>query len=282
MTKEEMVAAKIPEELHENPLLKETKDFASLAKIAVDLKSYQGNSIRVPGPEAGEKDKKEFAEKLKKHAPQLVELPEDAEKAAPVEDLLFERLGKPKEVKGYKALKELGVEVPEGVKVNEDELRQLAHDLGLTNKQYAKMAKDAVAKRVDQHQKASDLRKQVKAELGDAMEERLLLAAATAKKLGRSDEYVQQLKNGAVPVEELRSWLGAAKALGTETSEIGNQGGGGKAKLTPAEAREREMEIRRNPALGDKSHPMHDELVQKLYEYTLAQDPSLAASVEEG
>lgn len=274
MTKDEMVAAKIPEELHENALLKETKDMAGLAKIAVDLKAYQGNSIRVPGPEAPEQDKKEFHEKLKKHAPRLIELPEDQEKAIPVEELLFERLGKPKDAKGYKDLKALGVEVPDGVKVSEDDLRAIATNLGLTNRQYAKMAKDAVAKLTDQHQKTGELRKAVKAELGDAMEERLAAAAATAKKLGRSDEYVQQLKNGAVPVEEVRSWVAAAKALGTEPGELGGQPGGG-GKLTPSEAAERASEIRRNPALFDRSHPDHDRLVKRLFEYESAANPGL-------
>jgi hypothetical protein len=269
MTKDEMVAAKIPEELHENPMLKEVKDLPTLAKVAVDLKSYQGNSLRIPGPEASDTDKKEFTEKLKKANPKLIEMPEDAKEAEPVEELLFGRLGRPKDSTGYPSLKDLGVEP----KLDEPGLRAQAHELGLTKKQYAKMVTTVAKVAADQAQKDSDLAKVLKSELGEAFEERLSAAAVAAKKLGRSDDFVQRLKNGAVNAEEAKSWINVAKSMGAEGNEMGGQDGSGSAKITPSEALDRIEELYRNPALHDKSHPRHAELVTKLHEYTAASEP---------
>jgi hypothetical protein len=269
MTKEEMVAAKIPEDLHDNALLKEVKDLPTLAKVAVDLKSYQGQSIRIPGPESGDADKKEFHEKLKKAAPSLVEIPDDEKAAEPITDILLARLGKPKDRTGYPTLKDLGIET----KMDEESLRAQADELGLTKKQYERMAK-ATAKIMEaQAQKNSELAKAIKSELGEAFEERLTAAAAVAKKLGRSAEFVEKLKNGAVNAEEAKSWINVAKAMGAEAGELGGQDGGGSQKITPSEARERIDELYRNPALHDKSHPRHPELVAKLLDYTRAANP---------
>jgi hypothetical protein len=78
MTKEEMVALKIPEELHENDTLKEAKDVPFLGEsCSWTRRQFVGSSIRIPGADAGEEDKKAFREKLKTAVPDLVELPAD-------------------------------------------------------------------------------------------------------------------------------------------------------------------------------------------------------------
>lgn len=269
MTSEELEKLGIPKDLHETPLLKEVKDLPTLAKVAVDLKAYQGSSIRIPGPEASEDDKKSFNEKLKKANPNLFEMPADQAEAAKVEDTLFERLGKPKDRTGYPALKDLGIET----KMDEEGLRQQAAELGLTKKQYERMAKSTAKIAEERNQKESALAGELRKELGQAFEERLTAAAVLAKKAGLPDEFVQKLKNGAVPVAEAKGWIALAKGMNTEPGELGGQPSGGSSKITPAEAKERIAELYRNPALFDKSHPQHDELVKKLHEYTAATLP---------
>lgn len=267
MTKEEMAALNIPETLHENPTLKEIKDIPTLAQVAVDLKAYQGASIRIPGPDAGEPAHKEFREKLKAKVPDLVEVPSDPEKLAAVEESIFERLGKPKEAKGYPTLLEAKVELPEAVKVNEDELRAYATKLGMTKKQYVAFAKEVIAERTAIVSADSEQRKALRSELGEAFDDRLTAAANAAKKLGYSDARVEAIRTGRVSVEEAKAWINVAKSVGVEGSAHVAEGSGSH-RMTPEEAKLAVEELYANPAIRDASHPQHKSLVEKLHKYT--------------
>jgi hypothetical protein len=275
MTKEEMVALKIPEDLHENPTLKEAKDVASMAKAYVDTKAFVGSSIRIPGQDAGEEDKKAFREKLKTAAPELVEVPADPAKFAEVEGQLFEKLGRPKKVEEYPGLKESKIEVPAEVRLDETELRKTAHGLGMTKKQYLVFAKNVVDERTKEAGLASEARGALKKELGDAFDERLSAAALAAKKHGMGEAFVTALRTGNIPPEQARGWIAVAKATGTEGSDFGRGGGeSGKGKMTPREAQDALAELRKNPALFERNHPEQKRLTQKLVELTEIAYPS--------
>ena len=265
MTPEEMQKLGIPADLHANETLIQAKDVPTLAKMLVDTKAFVGGSIRIPGPDAGDEDKKAFRAKLKEKVPDLVEVPADPAKFAEVEGMLFEKLGRPKDAKEYPALKDLGVQVPAEVKIEEEQLRSYAHGLGLTKKQFAELAKAAVAERVKASQLTSEARIALKKELGDAFDERLLAAAAAAKKMGASDAEVDAIRTGNIPPHTAKNWINVAKAIGAEGAEFGREGGGA-TKMTPAEAQAQIAELYNNPALKDKSHPDNKRLVNKLVE----------------
>jgi hypothetical protein len=263
MTKEEMIAHKIPEEYHANPALLEAKDVSSLAKRLIDTQAHVGASIRIPGADAGEEDKKAFREKLQKQVPDLVEVPADPTKFAEVEGMIFEKLGRPKDAKEYPSLKDSKIEVPAEIKIEESELRAYAHGLGFTKKQFIAFAKDVVAEKIKASQMTSEARGALKKELGDAFDERLASAAVAAKKMGASDAVVDALRTGNVPPEEAKRWINVAKAIGAEGSEFGREGGAA-TKMTPQEAQDQIAELYRNPALTNKSHPENKRLSEKL------------------
>lgn len=250
----------IPEDIRASEALKDFKDVGALAKSYVETKALVGRSLRLPGPDASEADKKAFREELKKKVPTLIELPEDEKQFEEVASQLWKRLGKPDDEKGYPAIKDL----PEGVEVNEDEIRQLAKGLGLTRKQYAQLVSGVVEDRKKRVELESESRKALKKELGEAFDERLSAAAAAAKQLGYSDERVAQIQKGLVSVEDAKAWINVAKALGKESRDLG---GGpesrGPGKLTPAEAREQIAEIYRNPDFTNPQSPRYRDLVEK-------------------
>jgi hypothetical protein len=264
MTKEELAALKVDPSLHDDPTLKEIKDIPTALKVLVDTKAHVGASIRIPGPDAGEADRTAFRERLMKSVPDLVELPADPTKFQAAEGQIFERLGRPKEAKEYPSLKDAKIELPEGVKVDEDQLRSYAHKLGFTKKQYATFAAEAVKERASLVALQSEARAALKKELGDAFDDRLTAAAVAAKKLGASEEMVNALKSGNVPAEQAKLWIGVAKSMGTEGGEFRQQEGGGSGKMTPDEAKTQIEEMYRNPAIHQKDHPDRVRLEQKL------------------
>lgn len=263
MTKDELTKLGVPPELHEDATLKEIKDVPTAMKVLVDLKSYQGQSIRIPSKEAGAEALAEFHTRLKEKVPSLIDVPTDEAELGKVEDVVLARFGKPKEAKAYPSLTDAKIEVPEGVKIDEDNLRELAFKLKLTKSGYLELARSTVAEQTKRTQLGSENRKALKTELGEAFEERLLAAASIAKKLGADEATIQAVKTGAADPALTRQYLAAAKLAGTEGEGFGGTTGGGQGKLTPAEAEAKFNEILRNPALFDGSDPTHNDVVAK-------------------
>ena len=273
MTKDELTALKVDPSLHEDPTLKEIKDIPTALKVLVDTKAFVGKSIRLPSESASPEEREAFVTDITKKIPSLIALPADPAKLAEVEGTIFEKLGRPKDETGYPTVKELIKELPDGVEVDEKELRATAKRLGLTKKGYAELAKAAVEQRTAIVQRNSEQAKALKKELGEAAEERLTAAAAAAKKLGRSDDYVTALKNGAVPAEEAKAWINVAKSLGEEGKGFFTGQESGNGRLTPDEAKAQIAELRRNPALTDSSNPEHGWAVERLYTLNKAAYP---------
>lgn len=256
MTAEEMQKLGIPVEYHNEQIFKEAPDLPTVFKVARDLNAYKGNSIRVPGPEAGEADRTEFYGKLKKHAPGLIEIPTDEAKR---EEALLEHLGVPKDAKEYPA-----ADLPEEVVAR---LRAEAKEENLTKRQFERRV-EREKKAIESSTKAqADAMKGLKTELGAAFEDRLTTAAAASKKLGADEKTVQAIKEGKAPVDSIRTYLNVAKSLGTEPGDLGDHSGNGPKSLTPDEVRGRIGEIFKNPAFMDKAHPQYRDLQDKLLEY---------------
>lgn len=273
MTKEELIALKVDPKLHEDPTLKEIKDIPTAMQVLVDTKAFVGRSLRIPSENASAEERAAFRKDLQAKIPTLIELPTEAAELEKVEESIFEKFGRPKDEKGYQPVKEVVKDLPEGVQINEDEIRAIGKKLGLTKKQYAEFAKGVIEERVRVHNANSEAMKALRKELGDATEERLSAAAMAAKKLGAGDDLVAAIKKGSLPVEQVRLYVNAAKAMGTEPGEFGAAGQGGKYRLTPGEALLQIEELRRNPALNDPHSPAHNAAVEKLLELNRAAYP---------
>lgn len=267
MTRDELIAAGVDASLHEDPTLKEVPNVATALKQLVDNKAEVGRRIRIPSESAPAEEREAFRADAAKKL-DLVFIPADEKKREEAEAGIFERLGRPKDKTGYPEIKSIVKEMPEGIQVDEGQLRDTASRLGLTKKGYATLVTETVEAAKKAAQMNGEQRAALKKELGDAMDERLKSAAITAKKLGRSDEYVQKLRNGAVSVEEARAWLETAKALGDEGSGLGGRDPTLPAKLTPDEAKMQLSELRRGKALMDEYDPGHEAAVKKLHELT--------------
>jgi len=63
----------LPEDLRGEAMFKDIPDVPTLAKVARDLKAYQGRSIQVPADDADEKARDEFKAKLLGIAPSIAE-----------------------------------------------------------------------------------------------------------------------------------------------------------------------------------------------------------------
>ena len=235
--------ASLPPELQAEPMIQQTPDLATLAKVAVDLKKYQGASLKPPSADAGPEARAEFIKKLTALVPEVVYFPEDATARAAAEDSIWAKLGRPEDPKGYTLD---GVEVPEGVNV--ENLAVAAKALGLTKAQFKEFAKAHAGEVSNAMAQEASARAALKAELGEAYEERVGLAKAAALKLGVPATVVDSM-----PAAQIKVWANVAKSIGGETRQVAGQGGGSSGKMTPAEAEAAMAEIRNRPEYWDSS-----------------------------
>lgn len=256
----------LPEDIREAESLKNFEDVGQLAKSFVETKAMQGNSIRIPGEDAGDEDKKEFVDKLLNHVPDVMLKPnfEDDEQSTE----FFRSIGMPEKPEEY--------EIPEveGVKVNEDRanvLQGLAHKHKITKSQFAGFMKDlnAIDAQVMQQRKeqAEENQKALAQEWGVKYDANISAAAKIAELTGAPSSLLEAVKNKEAGPETMKWLLELSQAIGGEGSAFNDQQGGGNASgMTPAEADAKISEIMNNKKhpYWDSHHPEHGKALQNM------------------
>jgi hypothetical protein len=256
--------AELDQDLQNSPSLKDIPDVKTLAKSFVDNMAHIGASIRIPGKDAGDEDKKAFYAKLTAAAPNLIPKPDDADPVA--QDTLWKALGKPGAHDKYT--------LPEGIAVPDDVLatmRANAFDSGLTNRQFQAQAK-LVAKKLDEVKSGeAKLVADLKAHFGQAYDDRMAKIRTYLTQTNAPADLKKAFETGAVS-KDLAEYMSTivASVSGKETSIIDNSNTGG--KLTPAEAQVKIDEINRNPQhpYWVNNDPGHQRAVDDMYLYMSA------------
>lgn len=242
-------------ELRDDPSLKDFNDVQALAKSHRETKAFVGSSIRPPGPDATPEARKEFYDKLVKHAPELVPLRDgDAE----AEKVVWGKLGRPAKREEYVFAP------PAGVDINLEGLRDAAEAAGMTKGQFTKLAEKTVLGAQAQTLASQKDRDALKVEWGAAYETKLKNAAAIAQKMGQPEALCGAILAGKLSSSALKTWDAIAIAVPGEGRGVAGQaGGGGGDLLTAAEAQSRFREVQNHPAYFNKNHPEHDAMVEK-------------------
>lgn len=250
-----MPIKELPDDLRDDPSLKDFNDLPSLAKSYREQKAFVGGSIRPPGPDAKPEEKKEFRDKLQKHAPDLVQF---VEGDADAEGRVWEKLGRPKDEAGY--------EFATDVQLDMNLLRTVAKNTGMTKAQFAKFAEATAAGMRKQTEASKADQAALKTEWGQGYDQQLKDAAAVAAKLNADEATVKAIAAGTMRSKDLKIWAGIAKSVGKEPGGDLNGGKPNSGGLTPTEADAQFREIQRNPAYFDRNHVDHERLVKKAVE----------------
>lgn len=249
----------LSEELRDHKTLQDVKDVEGLAKQFIDSQQMIGQSIRVPGPDAGEDALKAFHAKLTEKVPGLIPTPDPDNPE--VMSVLYNRMGRPEAPEGY--------EHPEGVDATQmADFAKLAHEQGLTNKQY-KAILEAVNGFAQQskEQAAADLVdgiRELKQEWGIVYEDNLELIDSVLKGTGAPKEMLELAANKQLPAAAMKWIYNIGKQLGQEGVNFDKDET--TTRLPPAEALARAEEIMadRTGPYWDSSHPQHREYIQRV------------------
>ncbi len=262
----------LPEEMRGEEALKNFNDIGGLAKAFVDTKRMQGNSIHIPGEDAGDEDRKAFVDKLIERVPELMLKP-DFEKDEQSADF-WRALGMPESPEGYEIPQP---ELQEGEESNIDEDRiniakNAAHKLGISNKQLngvlkAVMDYDVETARNADRSQSEELHGLHK-EWGLAFEQKYAAALQVAKATGAPPVLVDAIKGGQAGPETLKWLYQMGKNMGGEGNNLLTMGDGVDTKMTPSEAQEKIDEIMNNKEhpYWVASHPNHQKALDQMVE----------------
>jgi hypothetical protein len=255
----------LSDELKEHKGLTDVKDVSSLAQQFIDGQAMIGQSIRIPGPEAGDDAHKAFYAKLGEKVPGLIRTPDvDNQESM---DALYKTLGRPEDAGGY--------EHPDNVDATRlQEFAELAHSIGLSKSQYTKMITTindyTVAQQEEQSETAIAATRALKMEWGIVYEDNLKMVDAVMKGTGAPPEMLELAANGNLPAEASKWLHNIGKQLGTEGINFNKDEH--TSRVSPSEAKARVSEIMgdREGPYWDGTHPQHAEYVQRVVDLNRA------------
>ena len=246
----------LPEDIRSAKAFDSVKDIDSLAKQFLDAQSHIGNSIRIPGEDAGQEAIDAFNQKLmnKTNLMHKPETPEDY-------DSVFKSMGKPEDASGYI--------VPEEVTGSYDHLRELALNANMTNKQFDSLVKsvsqlDATAMETQQAQQQDSING-VKKEWGAAFDRNTSQAVAALEATGAPDSVIEMARAGNVDGKTLKWFHALSQKIGGGEGSNAVADNGGNQVMTPAEASAQLTEIMENRKgpYWNNTHPRHKEIQDK-------------------
>lgn len=266
MSEENEFLQSLPEDLRTNETLGKFKDVSGLAKSYVEVEKMLGNTVRIPGEDAGDDARNKFYEKITS-VPGVARIPgDDADENA--RNAFFAKLGRPESPDGYKYDFEGDLKGLQPDQEGHKEFLKTAHAAGLTQTQTKQLLDHYygnVLKTVSEQTRANEEGlKSLKENYGDAYNERLSAAKETADQLAEKYPQLKDLTDD--PVHRNNPGLifllaEFQKSMGEGTQP---QGLGGKTfAMSAEEAKAQIEEIRANP--NYKSDKELDKKLQRLY-----------------
>lgn len=241
----------LPDEIKADASLANFQDMGQMAKSFIEMKSYQGNSIHVPGEDAGDEARETFIAKLLDKAPNVMLRPDFNNTEQSKE--FYRTLGMPDKADGYEFTP------PEGKKIDNEKVNQfraLAHDMGLTKGQFTKFITAVTESDVSEAEAAEAAQKEsmdaLNKEWGMATSERISQALSIAERTKAPDQVIESIKEGKMDVEMVKWIHSLSVSIGDEGNNLGNLPPTNNGKMIPAEAQEKIDEIYNN-----KEHPFH-------------------------
>ena len=229
------VADSLSDDIKVNPTLNQYKSLEAALEGHIQTKSAMGHSIRIPGDEAGETDRKEFLEKLINNAPQVMMKPDFSNQEQSQE--YYRTIGVPDEFSKY--------ENPEGFNLDaevEGQLRDILHSANLTNQQY----QEVVSKLSSMQNQTTENNTFVNTQEMEALagEWGMTLDARMDAAKKTNDEFYQGRDFGGLNASEIK----ALYTIHTSLTGKGAQGPSqpeGQGGMTPVEAQDQAAEIMR-------------------------------------
>ena len=269
-------AESLPESVRSWDEVKNSESPEKFWEQVSNMRTFLGQSIRIPSEDAGKEAIAEFHNKLVTKVPALMPRPnpDDPESVKTV----YKALGHPETPEGYKVPE---FTPPQGVQIDTapiESFRKVAHEAGLTTKQFesivSSMTAESVARAAEQQQKADNGIAQLTREWGHAFDQNFKQAISIAERTDAPPALIQALRESRIDAASVKwlhkladSFRGEPNA-GRDKNHMGI--------ITPGEATERISEMMNNKehAYWVASHPDHKAAVKRMLDLRALADPT--------
>jgi hypothetical protein len=222
----------LPEALRDAPYIRNAATPEAAFEEIKGAAAYMGNSVRIPGPDAGQEDWGAFRQKIVEKDVGLMPKPnhEDPQSMA----LAYQAMGRPEAPDGYSVE---GIEgAPDGETLGH--LRAVAHEAGLSQAQFKAMIADQAGQAAKHSNSIAEQREQdlaaLKGEWGLAFDERIASGKRAAELTGAPEFVQQMIEAGTVDAGTLR-WLHNIAGQLTGDGGQGNFQGKGDQRVMDAD-----------------------------------------------
>lgn len=252
----------LPEPLRNAPFIGKAESVDDAVGKLAHAAKLVGSSVRIPGSDASDEDRRKFYDKLKEV---------DGVSILPTHDdidgvmTLLGKLGYPEEHTGYELPKKDGFEWDE--RMGED-LRKYAHQAGLTPGQFTALSQQIMQQEIDADlaagTAAEDARKALRADWGDTLEEREALIRGYLEHSEAPESMRQLLDNRELPLDSM-NWLHSiAKQFKGDVAPISKDGKTPTPALTPAEIETKLLKVRQDLFGMAEIDPRYNDLKQQM------------------
>jgi len=244
-------------------------------------RQHIGQSIRIPGPDAGKEDWDAFNAKMTDKVPTLMQTP-DLENAESL-NALYARMGKPESADKYSIpeIKDAEGKAIEGLDHTATEgFRELALANGLTQTQFSGIVEKMTAKNIADATAANAALATEQAAItalwGTAEDKNYTILQNFAKTTDAPPEVVAAIADKRMNKSTAEWMLKAANASFSSKGGAASDESGVTGVMTPAEATERHAEIMNNKAhpYWNKLDPGHKAALARVRDLIIAKNPA--------
>jgi hypothetical protein len=265
----------LPDTLKAVPSLQKFDSIEGLANSFIQLEQYQGNSVRIPGPDATADDQLKAYSKVMERMPGLVRKPveDDAESMSQ----FWSSLGKPEKADDYAAIDGLSPEQTEF-------MRNTAFESNMTGTQFRQFAEKFAGQVTMTNEESAFAAKseyqELEQEWGMAKDTKMQAIRMMAAQLQMDESLMDSITSDVPNVKVLRLMDTIVRKIGSEGSALQTQiGENGTSVMSPQEAEAQIAEIMGRPEYRDTSSPMQAGLVRKVVELGRFADPNASTSM---
>lgn len=262
-------SAGLPETVQGWQEVKDSKSADSFWDQMGNMRSRMGNSISIPGDDAGDEAQAAFQQKLMDKVPGLQKTP-DYSNTETVQATL-RQMGAPESVEGYSTPEVEGVDIPSD---RIDYLKGVAHKYNLPDAMFKGMMDEIIQNDAqadfDSRESFNGDMSTLKQDWGMTWKGRTEAILSLAQQTGAPQAMVDALQNGTANAETLTWMHKLTESLTGEGGTINLQEPSGGDRVTPEAAQMRISEIRNqkdHPYNNrmDPSHAMAKKHVEELY-----------------
>lgn len=265
----------LPEGMREAPFIKGAESLEDAVGQIQNAAQYMGNSIRVPGEDAGDEDRQAFLSKVMEKAPQLMLKP-DLNEPAQAEEF-YKMLGRPEKAEDYQYQPPEGGDQPENLKA----FAEIAFKNGLNQQQFQTMVSEILGQEQQLAEASSEEHKEEIRQLynqwGMKYDENVRIISNFLKLTDAPEVLQEMLKDGTLSADEMR-WFHNIASQTKSAVELAQQPGPTTDVLTPANAQAAIQEMLNNTAhpYWNAADPGHKKAVERMVQLQRMANPGIS------